>query len=150
MIVGPFMSCEFEYHIQSFLIAVDSRGLGLIKKVWRCRGVDELSQKRKQEWIVDTEVKLGRIAIKKGYDIRSLMTLYDGFSSVNQYKMANCASDMNPSNRYPISNAGLQSMNLTGKNSPDRFAKRFCRQKYVDRLVLTNGFSREKVKYLLF
>lgn len=34
--VGPYLSCEYNPHIQSFIVALDKRGLSVLKEVWRC------------------------------------------------------------------------------------------------------------------
>ena len=51
---GPYLSCEQHPHIQSFFIALDKRGLKILKKTWRCQNEDE----NKEMWISDTEVVL--------------------------------------------------------------------------------------------
>ena len=50
--VGPYLSCQQHPHIQSFFIAVDKRGLDILKKTWRCQLKDE----NRDFWITDTEV----------------------------------------------------------------------------------------------
>ena len=50
--VGPYISCEYNKHIQSFMIALDGRGLGVIEKTWRCPCLNE----DRGDWIRDTEV----------------------------------------------------------------------------------------------
>ena len=49
---GPYLSTEFFPHIQSFFIALDSRGLSILKAAWRC----QRSNETELEWIVGTEV----------------------------------------------------------------------------------------------
>jgi hypothetical protein len=53
--VGPYMSCEYSPHIQSFFIVVDRRGLEYVKGIWRCPNLEEI-QNNRVSWIVDTEV----------------------------------------------------------------------------------------------
>lgn len=50
--VGPYLSCQHHPHIQSFFIAVDKRGLNILKKAWRC----QLNDEDRDFWIADTEV----------------------------------------------------------------------------------------------
>ncbi len=52
MAIGPYISCEFNKHIQSFAIALDRRGLEVLEKTWRCPCINE----DKGDWIIDTEV----------------------------------------------------------------------------------------------
>ena len=54
--IGPYISCEFNKHIQSFMLALDKRSVDLLEKTWRCPYVDETRYK----WIVDTEVVICR------------------------------------------------------------------------------------------
>ena len=50
--VGPYLSCQQHPHIQSFFIAVEKRGLDILKKIWRC----QLNDEDRGFWISDTEV----------------------------------------------------------------------------------------------
>ena len=50
--IGPYISCEFSKHIQSFMIALDRRSVNLLEKTWRCPGPNE----KRITWIKDTEV----------------------------------------------------------------------------------------------
>ena len=50
--VGPFISCEFFKHIQSFFIALDRRGVDVLEKTWRCPFANE----KRFDWIMETEV----------------------------------------------------------------------------------------------
>ena len=46
------MSCEFGYHIQSFMFVVDKRGLDVMTETFYCLALN----KDRLEWIIDTEV----------------------------------------------------------------------------------------------
>ena len=50
--VGPYMNCEIHPHIQSFFIALDNRGIEVLKDTWRCQKFYE----DKTDWILNTEV----------------------------------------------------------------------------------------------
>ncbi len=50
--VGPYMSCEFGKHIQSFFVGLDRRSLEIMEKTWRCPNLKE----DRMSWIIDTEV----------------------------------------------------------------------------------------------
>ena len=50
--IGPYISCEFNKHIQSFMIALDRRSVNLLEKTWLCPYVYE----NRMAWIKDTEV----------------------------------------------------------------------------------------------
>ena len=50
--IGPYLSCQYNKHIQSFLIALDRRSVDLLEKTWRCPYKNETRDK----WIMDTEV----------------------------------------------------------------------------------------------
>ena len=52
--LGPYISCEYNKHIQSFAIALDRRGLDVLEKTWRCPCINEY----RGDWILDTEVVL--------------------------------------------------------------------------------------------
>ena len=50
-VAGPYFSCETNPHIQSFMLAIDKRGLFFMKQVFRCPNQNE----EKTSWIYDTE-----------------------------------------------------------------------------------------------
>ena len=50
--IGPYISCEINKHIQSFMIVLDGRGLEVLEKIWRCPCLNE----NRGGWIRDTEV----------------------------------------------------------------------------------------------
>jgi hypothetical protein len=50
--VGPYMSCEFGKHIQSFFVGLDRRSLLIMETTWRCPNLKE----DRMSWIIDTEV----------------------------------------------------------------------------------------------
>ena len=52
VVVGPYLSCEKEKHIQSFFVALDKRSIGILEKTWRCPNKNE----NRFSWILDTEV----------------------------------------------------------------------------------------------
>lgn len=55
-IAGPYVSCEQNFHVQSFMIVFDKRGLSIMKNVWRCPYPNE----DKYAWISQTEVVMLR------------------------------------------------------------------------------------------
>ena len=52
VIVGSYISCEIDKHVQSFAFAIDQRMIDLLMKTWRCPRVNE----NRRDWIIDTEV----------------------------------------------------------------------------------------------
>ena len=50
--VGPYISCEYAKHVQSFFVGLDRRSIGILESTWRCPNLNE----EKQSWIVQTEV----------------------------------------------------------------------------------------------
>ena len=50
--VGPYLSCEFDKHIQSFMLVLDKRSIPILEKTWRCPYENE----GKMAWIQETEV----------------------------------------------------------------------------------------------
>ena len=50
--IGPYISCEYSKHIQSFMIALDRRGVDVLENTWRCPCINE----DRGDWIKDTEV----------------------------------------------------------------------------------------------
>ena len=51
---GPYLSLETNPHIQSFMMAVDHRGLGIMESTFEClnEGQDRL------EWILNTDTEI--------------------------------------------------------------------------------------------
>lgn len=72
--IGPYLSCAHTPHIQSFMITVDRRGLTFLKQIYRC----PLGTEKRINWIVATEVRLGRELLSAGYELRSLLAAYPG------------------------------------------------------------------------
>lgn len=102
------MSCQLHPHIQSFFIVTELRGLDIIKKIWRCRDMSELDDKKRQNWIDDTEVKLGKTTHDLGYEMRSLLAIYDGIGSLDDYMKKKCHRGINPTTVYPFTDDDLK------------------------------------------
>lgn len=99
--IGPYLSCEFAPHIQSFMIAVDRRGLSVLRTVYRCPYANE----DKSRWVPDIEVKLGTRFLEAGYEMRSLLAIYSGAGAATEHiNSASCVLT-NPTYGYPISTA---------------------------------------------
>ena len=101
--IGPYISCEYGQHIQSFMISVDKRGLAVMKSVYRCPVGEEATTSGRMNWIIDTEVKLGKSLMEAGYELRSLLSIYSGMvGSAQGTKDWGCIR-WNPTKDYPIS-----------------------------------------------
>jgi hypothetical protein len=97
--VGPYLSCEFTPHIQSSLLVVDERGLASLKSVFTC---PHIKYRTRLDWIIDTEVRLGKVILDSGYEMRGLMANRVVASSLHSVNSSTCAS-INPTKFYPIS-----------------------------------------------
>jgi hypothetical protein len=96
--VGPYLSCLFNPHIQSFMLSVDKRGLAVLNNVFRCPGINE---KDRFAWIIDTEVRLGKVMLNAGYEIRGFL-LNSAGGSKDKIQKSMCPNS-NPTKNYPIS-----------------------------------------------
>jgi hypothetical protein len=114
--IGPYISCELNPHIQSFMIAVDKRALPLLKYAYRCPRVTDLTRRH---WITDTEVRLGKMIVDAGFELRSLLVI-GVIGNKRPVDKFICAS-FNPTWNYPIS------MNYKAQIfMNDKTADRFC------------------------
>jgi hypothetical protein len=99
--VGPYLNCEFHPHIQSMVLALDKRGFAIMKEVFRCPVREQNETKR--AWILATEVELGRRIIESGYELRTLMSVYNFREKMKSgHNLSECFG-INPFRRYPMS-----------------------------------------------
>jgi hypothetical protein len=118
---GPYLSCEFGPHIQSFMIGLDRRGLAIMKQVYRCP-VGEEAKSGRMNWIIDTEVRLGKSILEAGYEMRSLLSIYAGMDGSKEgIKKSNCVQ-WNPTKDYPIS-VDDKSQLYSGDRAAGRYVK---------------------------
>lgn len=52
VMAGPYLSCEISYHIQSFFVVFNLKGLNIATQVWKCQDPGE----DKSNWIRNTEI----------------------------------------------------------------------------------------------
>jgi hypothetical protein len=100
--IGPYLSCEFHTHIQSFALALDKRGLALLKRTFRCPRADK--DFTRLAWIIDTEVRLGRTIVLAGLEMRSLLLSSRVVTAAGGHDSSNSTCpDFNPTREYPVS-----------------------------------------------